>query len=219
MGRVTYELHWECWSTYVLAHECYTTYTSAHSCCTTYTSTHSCCITYTSTHSCCITYTSTHSCCITYTSAHECCITYTSTHECYTTYTSTHSCCTTFHIPYRFPITFQWRNDGSNCDTTTPVKLPSILKKAEQPLQQDIDRIDRVETRNKVRKDRRNQHLQRARPETLGICHEQLVGPLVLFRQHHQPHSLMFVSRISKHGRSRSGNEPSSVSTIVIATA
>ena len=219
MGRVTYELHWECWSTYVLAHECYTTYTSAHECYTTYTSTHSCCITYTSTHSCCITYTSTHSCCITYTSTHSCCITYTSTHQSYTTYTSTHSCCTTFHIPYRFPITFQWRNDGSNCDTTTPVKLPSILKKAEQPLQQDIDRIDRVETRNKVRKDRRNQHLQRARPETLGIRHEQLVGPLVLFRQHHQPHSLMFVSRISKHGRSRSGNEPSSVSTIVIATA
>ena len=189
MGRVTYELHWECWSTYVLAHEC------------------------------CITYALTHSCCITYTSTHSCCITYTSTHSCYITYTSTHSCCTTFHIPYRFPITFQWRNDGSNCDTTTPVKLPSILKKAEQPLQQDIDRIDRVETRNKVRKDRRNQHLQRARPETLGIRHEQLVGPLVLFRQHHQPRSLMFVSRISKHGRSRSGNEPSSVSTIVIATA
>ena len=189
MGRVTYELHWECWSTYVLAHEC--------------------CITYTSAHECCITYTSTHSCCITYTSTHSCCITYTSTHQSYTT----------FHIPYRFPITFQWRNDGSNCDTTTPVKLPSILKKAEQPLQQDIDRIDRVETRNKVRKDRRNQHLQRARPETLGIRHEQLVGPLVLFHQHHQLRSLMFVSRISKHGRSRSGNEPSSVSTIVIATA
>ena len=158
-----------------------------------------------------VTYELHWECWSTYVLAHECCITYTSTHSCCITYTSTHSCCTTFHIPYRFPITFQWRNDGSNCDTTTPVKLPSILK--------DIDRIDRVETRNKVRKDRRNQHLQRARPETLGICHEQLVGPLVLFRQHHQPHSLMFVSRISKHGRSRSGNEPSSVSTIVIATA